>query len=41
VVTTWLVVTAVLLVILLANQLVGVLERAAGQPIPAGRRAWS
>jgi len=36
VVTTWLVVTAVLLVILLANQLVGVLERAAANQYPQG-----
>ncbi len=36
VVTTWLVVTTVLLVILLANQLVGVLERAAANQYPQG-----
>ena len=36
VVTAWLVVTAVLLVILLANQLVGVLERAAANQYPQG-----
>ena len=36
VLTTWLVVTAVLLVILLANQLVGVLERAAANQYPQG-----
>jgi len=36
VVTAWLVVTGVLLVILLANQVVGVLERAAANQYPQG-----